>query len=286
MTHQVEQVRRAVAALQAPMSSLEVVRKAIRAAEDTQRGNLHLEQILLADPGVTARVLRLANSAYFGVSRQVTTVSLAVAVIGHDRLRKLLRHVLVSQVFDELQARRAEALPIWRTSISAGAACYVIARLCRVGDPEELLTIGLLHNVGEFALLAKFPDEYLAVQRMAGGQLSVEGLKVVFGTGAGEVSRWLLDAWSFAPIFGLAAASWRDIPPDSDGSKVIAPEILVVHAAVSVAEAWMQGVEENEAFSRISPRAVSEIHLDEELVSKLYGQLANEIQETEAVLRA
>jgi HD-like signal output (HDOD) protein len=266
------------------MSSLEVVRKAIRASEDSGRGNLHLEQILVADPGVTARVLRLANSAYFGVSRQISTVSVALSIIGQDRLRKLLRHILVSQVFDALEARGAEAAPIWRTSISAGAAAYVIARLCRLGDPEELLTIGLLHNVGEFALLAKFPDEYLAVQRLAGGQLSSEGLRAVFGADAGEVSQWLLDAWNFAPIFGQAAARWRaalgaaDAPPAE-------PEVLVIHAAVSAAEAWIEGLEEDDAFARISPGVVSATGLDPELLTKLYGQLANEVLETEALLQ-
>jgi HD-like signal output (HDOD) protein len=284
MTHEAKHVRRAVAALQAPLSSLEIVRKAIRASENSERGNLHLEQILAADPGVTTRVLRLANSAYFGVSRQVSTVSLALSVIGHDRLRKLLRHVLVSQVYDALQARDADAAPIWRTSISAGAACYVIARLCRLGDPEELLTIGLLHNVGEFALLAKFRDEYLAVQRIAGGQLSAEGFKAVFGASAGEVSRWLLDAWNFAPLFGQAAGSWRDALQTED-SEPPEPEILVIHAAISAAEAWIEGLEEQEAFARISPRVVSAIGLDQDLLSKLYGQLANEVLETEALLQ-
>ncbi len=285
MTHQPETVRRAVATLQAPHSSLEVVRKAIRATENSDRGGAHLEQILLADPGVTLRVLRLANSAYFGVSRDVATVSTAIAIIGMDRLRKLLRHVLVSQVFETLEARRPEAVPIWRTSIAAGAAAYVIARLCRKGDPEELLTIGLLHNVGEFALLARFPDEYLAVQRMAGGRLSAEGMRVVFGVGAGEVSRWLLDSWSFPLRFGLAAAQWRDGPLAADPQPA-GPEVCVIHAAVSVAEAWMEGLDEEEASARIAPRVVEEIHLDQELLHKLYGQLAPEVLQTEALLQA
>jgi len=285
MTHEAETVRRAVAALPAPQSSLEVVRKAIRATENSERGNAHLEQILLADPGVTARVLRLANSAYFGVSRHVSTVSIAIAIIGLDRLRKLLRHVLVSQVFDALQARRPEAVPIWRTSVAAGAAAYVIARLCRKGDPEELLTIGLLHNVGEFALLSKFPDEYLAVQRIAGGRLSAEGMRVVFGVGAGEVSQWLLDAWSFPPKFGQAAALWRNAKGSEDSTPP-GPEVCVIHAAVSVAEAWVEGLDEEEAFARISPQVVAEIHLDPGLLHKLYGQLAPEVLETEALLQS
>jgi HD-like signal output (HDOD) protein len=284
MTHEAETVRRAVAALPAPLSSLQVVRKAIRASENPECGGAHLEQILLADPGVAARVLRLANSAYFGVSRHVSTVSTAVAIIGHDRLRKLLRHILVSQVFDALQARRPEAVPIWRTSVAAGAAAYVIARLCRKGDPEELLTIGLLHNVGEFALLDKFPGEYLAVQRIAGGRLSAEGMRVVFGVGAGEVSQWLLDAWSFPPRFGQAAARWRDAPCPAD-SNPPGPELCVIHAAVSVAEAWMEGLDEAEAFARISPQVVAQMHLDPDLLRKLYGQLAPEVQETEAMLQ-
>jgi len=285
MTHQAETVRRAVAALDAPHSSLEVVRKAIRATENSERGNAYLEQILLADPGVTARVLRLANSAYFGVSRHVSTVSTAIAIIGHDRLKKLLRHVLVSQVFDSLQARLPEAVPIWRTAVAAGAAAYVIARLCRQGDPEELLTIGLLHNVGEFALLAKFPDEYLAVQRMAGGRLSAEGMRAVFGVGAGEVSQWLLDAWSFPPKFGQAAALWRN-SPSSEDPESLGAEICVIHAAVSVVEAWMEGLDEQEAFARISPQVVAEIHLDPDLLHKLFGQLAPEVQKIETLLQA
>jgi HD-like signal output (HDOD) protein len=283
MTHEAETVRRAVAALAAPQSSLEVVRKAIRATENSQRGNAYLERILQADPGVTARVLRLANSAYFGVSRQVSTVSTAIAIIGHDRLRKLLRHILVSQVFDALQARRPEAVPIWRISVAAGAAAYVIARLCRHGDPEELLTIGLLHNVGEFALLAKFPGEYLAIQRLAGGRLSSEGMRMVFGVSAGEVSRWLLDSWNFPRKFGQAAARWRDVRA-AEELEAPEPEICVIHAAVAVAEAWMEGIDEEEAFARIAPAVVAAIHLDRELLQKLYGQLAPEVQETEALL--
>ena len=285
MKYEAETVRRAVAALPAPYSSLEVVRKAIRATENSAHGNARLEQILLADPGVTTRVLRLANSAYFGVSRHVSTVSMAIAIIGIERLRKLLRHVLVSQVFDALQAGSREAVPIWRTSVAAGAAAYVIARLCRKGDAEELLTIGLLHNVGEFALLAKFPDEYLAVQRMAGGRLSAEGMRVVFGVGAGEISQWLLDSWSFPPRFGLAAALWRDGPVSED-SVPAGPEICVIHAAVAVAEAWMEGLDEAEAFARIASAAVAEIELDPELLHKLYGQLAPEVLQTEALLQA
>jgi HD-like signal output (HDOD) protein len=285
MKHEAETVRRVVAALTAPHSSLEVVRKAILATESSYRGSAHLEQILLADPGVTARVLRLANSAYFGVSRHVSTISMAIAIIGMERLRKLLRHVLVSQVFDALQASGPEALPIWRTSVAAGAASYVIARLCRRGDPEELLTIGLLHNVGEFALLAKFPDEYLAVQRMAGGRLSADGMRAVFGVGAGDVTQWLLDSWSFPPKFGLAAALWRD-GLDSEDSKPVGPEICVIHAAVSVTEAWMEGLDEEQAYARIAPRAVAEIQLDPELLHKLYGQLAPEVLQTEALLQA
>jgi hypothetical protein len=120
---------------------------------------------------------------------------------------------------------------------------------------------------------------------MAGGQLSAAGLKVVFGVGAGEVSQWLLDAWNFAPIFGRAAAQWRDAPGSED-AKPAAPEILVVHAAVTVAEAWMEGLEEQEAFARISPQVIAAIHVDQEMLHKLYGQLANEIQESEALLQA
>jgi hypothetical protein len=89
---------------------------------------------------------------------------------------------------------------------------------------------------------------------------------------------------NIATIFGQASARWRDALCIED-SKPPEPEVLVIHAAVSAAEAWIEGLEEHEAFARISPRVVSAIGLDPDLLTKLYGQLANEVLETEALLQ-
>ena len=112
---------------------------------------------------MAARILKLANSAYFGVASEVSTISTAINVIGYAKLRVLLRHILVSGLFDSLSADRPGSQQIREMSLAAGVACQQVSAASRWGDAEEMLNVGLLHNVGELALSWSFSDEY---QRM------------------------------------------------------------------------------------------------------------------------
>ena len=115
-----ETVRQAIAQLKDLPCSVPVVQKAIEAVQDPTCSNGQLELLLSADQGITTRLLRLANSAYFSVSREVSTLSMAVALIGYGRLQTILRHILVAEVFDLLSAKSPAASRIWKTAIAVG----------------------------------------------------------------------------------------------------------------------------------------------------------------------
>ncbi len=178
-------VRQVIARLKDLPCSLPVVQKAIDAVQDPNCTNGRLARILAEDQGITTRLLRLANSAYFGVSRKVSTLSMAVALIGYGRLKTILRHIMVAEVFELLSAKSPAAKRIWKVAVAAGAASRETAQACWVGDPEELLAVGLLHNVGDLALLCQFPGQFLAAEES--GSASAEGApRSVFGVDSGS----------------------------------------------------------------------------------------------------
>jgi len=277
-------VRQAVERLHELPCLFPVVREAILATEDPDCSNARMEEILSQDPGLTARVLRLANSAYFGVCRDVSSLSLAVALIGYQRLQMMLRHILVAEIFELLEVSRAEARPLWRTSVAAGAAAKRIAEAAWAGEPEEMLAAGLLHNAGELALLHEFRDAYLAAAERAQHGNAAEVEREYFGVDSGQVGRWLLEGWRLPELFGTACAYWAD-PLHPAVPETLRGQIIVVHAAVMLARSWRRDEGAGLAWKRVHPHALRHLQLEAEAWEKIYRELGEEAGRIEGLLR-
>ncbi len=277
-----ETVRQAIAQLKDLPCSVPVVQKAIEAVQDPTCSNGQLELLLSADQGITTRLLRLANSAYFSVSREVSTLSMAVALIGYGRLQTILRHILVAEVFDLLSAKSPAASRIWKTAIAAGAASRSTAQACCVGDPEELLAAGLLHNVGELALLCRFPDQFLAGDEPDAAPAE-DALPSVFEVDSGTAGQWLLDGWLFPAIFGMSCRQWPD-PLAPSVKEHLRPQVAAVHVGVKLARFWVEGFDFHLALPRLSPGAVHALALDGETITQIHGSLEEGVKEVLEVL--
>ena len=266
-------VRQVIARLKDLPCSLPVVQKAIDAVQDPNCTNGQLERILAADQGITTRLLRLANSAYFGVSRKVSTLSMAVTLIGYGRLKTILRHIMVAEVLELLSAKSPAANRIWKVAIAAGAASRETAQACRVGDPEELLAVGLLHNVGDLALLCQFPDQFLAAEESGS----------VFGVDSGTAGQWLLDGWLFPAIFGMSCRLWPS-PLSACVEERLRPRVAAVHVGVKLARSWVEGCDLDLAATSLLPEAVDALGLNGDTIAAIYDGLEQNVNEVLEVL--
>lgn len=277
-----QSVRQVIARLKDLPCSLPVVQKAIGAVQNPNCTNGQLEQILGADQGITTRLLRLANSAYFGVSRQVSTLSMAVALIGYGRLKTILRHIMVAEVFELLSAKSPAAKRIWKVAIAAGAATRGTAEACWVGDPEELLAVGLLHNVGDLALLCQFPDQFLAAEE-SGSASAAEESGSVFGVDSGTAGQWLLDGWLFPAIFGMSCRLWPS-PLSACVEERLRPRVAAVHVGVKLARSWVEGCDLDLAATSLLPEAVDALGLNGDTIAAIYDGLEQNVNEVLEVL--
>jgi len=110
------------------------------------------------DHAIVARVLRVANSPFFGMSRQIVTIPEAISVLGLNNLRGMVAAAAIINAFSSSRSR-FHWQKFWRHSIGAGACAKVLAK--RAGlNAEAAFTAGLLHDIGYLVMCMYFPEAY------------------------------------------------------------------------------------------------------------------------------
>jgi HD-like signal output (HDOD) protein len=167
-----------------------------------------LAEVILCDPGLSARLLRLINSAYYGLSKPVDTISQAIHLIGQRELRDLVIATSVVNLFKGLPPERVNMEMFWFHSIACGIAARELARRCRLPEGERLFLAGLLHGLGKLVFYSECPDQYRDVLH----RVEREGIDVVaaerqiFGFTYADLSAELLKGWRFPERLWVAVA--------------------------------------------------------------------------------
>lgn len=157
------------------------------------------------DQGLAARVLKVANSAFYGLTSRVSAVSEAVTVLGFHAVRSL---ALAAGIVKLLPAPAADAFDrpaFWQHAIGTGVCARILA--ARLGkDPETAFSAGLLHDIGKLALHAYFPDLFAAVlaRCAADGCTMVEAEQAVLGFDHAAIGYEVARQWRFPPAIQQA----------------------------------------------------------------------------------
>jgi len=189
-----------------------------------------LAAALTADPALTARVLRLANSAYYGLSRRVADVTFAVTVVGFPTVRAMAA-VHASGLFE---GEHTVPDGYWEHSVATATLCSVLAPRAGV-RPNQAFPLGLLHDLGSALLFRADPDRFEAVQAEArnGRPLRVAE-KAAYGMAHDEAAARVFSAWRFPETFFEAVADHHAHP-----ATLTEPHTLLLVAAEAVASRLM-----------------------------------------------
>ena len=155
--------------------------------------------IIAKDIGMTAKILKLVNSAVFGLRRQIGTPAEAVNYLGVEAVKSL---VLTLQVFSQFDHVRQCGFPVeavWEHSVNTGMAARAIARV-EGGDRalgEESFVAGLLHDSGKLVLASNFPEHYEEILRQMHehGATLLEGERQFFQADHADIGGYLLGLW-------------------------------------------------------------------------------------------
>jgi putative nucleotidyltransferase with HDIG domain len=194
--------------------------------------------IIAKDPGLTAKILKVVNSSFFGLPQKVSTPDKAVGLLGLDLVQTI---VLASGTFDKFEKVRLRGFSIeqmWDHAMATALMAKIIAREARL-DPTEVDTAfmaGLLHDIGKLIVAANMPDDYHAVvaYMVANdcGMASAEHR--IIGTTHAAIGAYLLGLWGLPdPIIQAVA---RHHTPGTSSSQGLAAD-GITHIADAFANA-------------------------------------------------
>ena len=153
--------------------------------------------VVSEDPGLTARLLRLVNSAFYNVPSEIDSVTQALSVIGTEQLYDLVLATSVISMFNDVPAELVDMESFWRHSLATGVTCRVLATERGEANVERLFVAGLLHDIGRLLMFMGNPKESIECMRRAQdeGHLVYKLEEERMGYDHAKVGQALLNAW-------------------------------------------------------------------------------------------
>jgi putative nucleotidyltransferase with HDIG domain len=188
-----------------------VVTRILALTESESSSPRELIDLIEFDHVLTARILRIANSPFFGLSRQATSLQRALMVLGYDSVRDLALGV---KVWDAFVDRGGPAvLQLWQHAASVAISARSIGRELGV-DTGAAFTCGLLHDIGRAALHLYAP-EAMAQIAAAPGEESLAAEREVLGVDHAAVGAWMAESWNLPAILVEAIRDHHEPRPDA-----------------------------------------------------------------------
>ncbi len=213
-----------------------------------------LTDLIARDQALTARLLRLANSAFFAIRSRVTSIPQAVTLLGFARVRDLVLGLSVWGALEgKSEAARRHRKTMWTHTAMVAAVAKMLAQ--RTGrDGPEAFAAGLLHDVGKLVLGLRLGDSYWQMldDAAAHGESVAPLETAAFGCHHATVGGWLLQLWRLPPALVDPVALHHE--PLGDRAGLDLPAIVgvsdrLVNTSASGAGAITRALEEIEAFA-------------------------------------
>lgn len=169
------------------------------AIEDDHSDAEEIARLVQTDPAMTAKLIMTANSALYGGKTSVKTCAAAIVRLGLQVTRQLILTFALKEVFranNKLLRKRMKIL--WDHSVNIAATSFVLAGDVEGMHPEEVLLAGLVHDIGEIAVI----NHATRYPRLASNQAALER---AISCMRGELSAMILREWKFTPAVVLAA---------------------------------------------------------------------------------
>jgi putative nucleotidyltransferase with HDIG domain len=191
-----------------------------------------VENIVKYDPGLTANILKLTNSAYFGIPTKVSSIKQAVILLGWKRLMQVVTTICMSPLMKKaVPGYDLRSGELWRHSIAVSVAAELLVKALKIPDADEVFTAGLLHDVGKLILGSFVKKDLAQIQAMVTKGISFDVAEsMVLGTNHAEVGGQILHKWSF-PAELVNAVQWHHDPESCENTCILSD---IVHVANTV----------------------------------------------------
>lgn len=257
------------------LPSLPTVVMELLASMDQEDINIDaLASKITQDQALTAKTLRLANSSFYGMAHQITTIAEAIAILGFRTVRSLATTAALIGTFANQAPGRFSFAPFWRHSIAAAVCARELATHLKL-NAEQAYTAGLLHDIGRLVLVTQFPRDFEGVMTHRAQQdcTLLEAEVAVLGLDHATVGQALTQHWKF-PLAMQQAVAGHHASSIPEGQALT----LVIQLADALAHALDFSNDDDDLVPVVSNAAWQQLGLND---ATLMTVMANSVQQFE-----
>jgi len=206
--------------------------KLLKMLKDSESTATQIEDILRYDAGLTANILKLTNSAYFGIPSKVSSVRQAIVMLGWKRVMQLVMTMCMSTVMKKpIPGYDLPQGALWRHSVAVSVAAEAVVKALKIPEAEEVFTAALLHDVGKLVLGGFVKNDLAQIKTMVSKGIAFEVAEyMVIGTDHAEIGARILEKWAF-PQELVNAVNWHHDPETCENHCTLSD---IVHIANTV----------------------------------------------------
>ena len=248
-----------------------IVTKVVSISNRSDTSAADLGRIIEKDQTLAAKVLRLANSPFYGFPKRIYSVSHAVVVLGLNAVKGL---TLGATAFDMMKASGMEHL--WRHSLGVAMMTTVLAPRAGLRNPEEVFVAGLLHDLGQVIISEKLSDQAAQIEQdfREHDCFRSEVEQEALGLTHADVAGWVADMWNL-PTLLKDPMMFHHRPTLALAAPLHA---AIVHVADILVKAMGCGVTGNNLVPAPSPEAWKLVRLDEKGLAACIDKATQEFE--------
>jgi len=175
-----------------------IVQDILAVAEDPRSGVKDVEKVVEKDQSCSIKLLKLSNSAYYGFSRQISTIKQAILIIGLEGVKSTAMGLEMAQCFLKGAKGGEEVLgKLWVHSMAVATAAQILAKRSKATTEAFAYLSGLVHDFGKVVLAGHFAEDYVEVFKRAKEEKVPIALmeQSEFGVDHETVASWVAEAW-------------------------------------------------------------------------------------------
>jgi len=252
----------------------EITSKIIRTVEDPKSTAAALHKIVSHDPALVTRILKVVNSAFYGLPGQIGSIERAIVLLGLNAVKNIAVAASLGQLFRG--AKLCEgfvAKDLWTHCVAVGVTAREIARQMKLPIADEAFLAGMIHDVGLLVELHLWPEKLKNVceTARAGRQPFCEVERAVFGVDHQQLGQGLAEMWKFPRTCQLVAGYHHQPQSLADKNRML---VTLVHVADTICcETTAHGFNLTAAGQTVDPTLLVEMKIDPAIVEKVKSNL-------------
>lgn len=261
----------------------EVTNQIIKTVEDPKSTAQQLHKIVSHDPALVTRILKVVNSAFYGLPGQIGSVERAIVVLGLNGIKNIAVAASLGQLFrGAMLCEGISANDLWVHCVATAVAARDLARNLKLPITDEAFLAGLIHDVGLLVSLQVYPEKLREVcnsaQQPGADFLNLE--RSIIGLDHQQLGMGLAEQWKFPRACQLVAGYHHNPQALADQTRHL---VAIVHVADTLCCQAKHGMSLTAAHQTLTSERLTELRIDPVAVNFTQTRLNQLVEETSAI---